>query len=338
MILIPETSLQLKRGGYYQCASFPISDLARSLKVSTARQCWPVKREDRYGPHVIAVHLEISEDGGPFVPKYSYIVEGGERDIQRHPFAYGSYGLEPGYRRRGRVRIEALRGLTTKLLVENSITVGTPNSAYAFSAGQTLSVDAGSGVDRCLFAWATREGQQLTSLKYNSLDMTFIVGDTTANTEHSVLYRALSPAAGAHNLVSVLTGSQNNTLMGVPLAGVNQTTPHGTGIEATGTGSPITVNITDSVPGDIVIDGFDLVHTAGGGTTTVSGGQSPIIDLEAYGGGTGSGGVSQKAGASGTVTMSWTATVAGAWSTSAVAVKPSAVLSKRSQFLTMFPV
>lgn len=223
----------------------------------------------------------------------------------------------------GSITVTALTNLACELSAQNSITIGTPASVDGFGTGLTVSVDAGSGSDRVMVAAFLRNtAQTINAFTYNGNALTAILGAAGDNSNrHAALYRYIAPATGAHDLVSTLAGAGTHGIAGIPLDGVDQTTPAENGTGAGGTASPITVDVT-SATGNLVIDAFWVQHSGGGSTTTVGASQTAQIDRENFSGAD-SWGVSTEAGAT-TVTMSWTSTNVSGWAQAACSIKASA--------------
>lgn len=194
-----------------------------------------------------------------------------------------------------------------------TIGVGTPNSTFGFITGATISVDAGSGSDRYLLAFAIGSRQVDGAVTYNGVAMDLIAG-TGATGLHGAIYGLANPPTGAHNLDIQVVGNANVLIAGVGLDGVDQVTPHGTGSETTGTGSPLSGSVSDSATGDVVFAAGFIGHTAGGGTITKDASQTNLVENDAPDGAR-SMSISYKAGAAGTFTMQCTATQAtgGGW-------------------------
>jgi hypothetical protein len=105
--------------------------------------------------------------------------------------------------------------------------------------------------------------------------------------------------------------------------GVHQTTPVGTAASAISYGNPITVDVSSAV-GELVVDAVadraDL-----GDTLAATAGQTERSNFIADISGVGIIAGSDKAGAAGTVTMSWTAAPSGQyWAMIGVSLKPAA--------------
>lgn len=194
-----------------------------------------------------------------------------------------------------------------------AIGVGTPNSTFGFITGATISVDAGSGSDRYLLAFAIGSRQIDGNVTYDGVTMDLIAG-TGATGLHGAIYGLANPPTGAHNLDIQVVGNANVLIAGVGLDGVDQVTPHGTGSETTGTGSPLSGSVSDSATGDVVFAAGFIGHTAGGGTITKDASQTNLVENDAPDGAR-SMSISYKAGAAGTFTMQCTATQAtgGGW-------------------------
>jgi hypothetical protein len=68
-------------------------------------------------------------------------------------------------------------------------------------------------------------------------------------------------------------------LVGIPMEGVNQSSPQGTVAKTIGTGSPMSLNATSN-SGDLVIDGITSSQSAGGMTITPDASQTSVFEYD----------------------------------------------------------
>ena len=196
----------------------------------------------------------------------------------------------------------------------------TASAAITFSAATTAQSNGGSvifshtvgaGSNKILIVGVsidqTTTATVVNTVTYGGTAMTR-VGDTTGvvNTMRISLWQLVNPPSGSANVI--VTPSTNNTAFivgAVSYFGVNQTTPLGTFVQATGgSGSP-TVNAT-SATNDLVVDVVSVGGALLGNSLTGGAGQSERYNVNTavlLGGGM-IGASSTKPGAA-TVTMSW---------------------------------
>jgi len=183
------------------------------------------------------------------------------------------------------------------------------------SATEAFNHTVGSGTNRLLMvSVATRGAEAVSAITYGGVSMTRADGITPGNM-HTALWYLLDPASGTASVSMTCTTTLIITAQAVSLSGVNQSTPFGTLVKASGTSAAATVNASSGV-GEVVID---FVSTRGGEALTEGAGQTSIIETinSTYI----SSGVSTEPGAA-TTTMSWTWATGVAWSQIAIPVKP----------------
>lgn len=325
MILVPQRLLKLGKGESITL-EFPVREVARSVFVALKGQGLASARLDVVNPHGDLLWAGGSKirDVGFFrlgAGKFEAISLQERKKLSERPRRYFSKQV-------GLLHVLALEDFVGELVAENSISVGTPNSIDGISAGHTVSVDAGTGSDRLMLAGiAKNTAATIDAFTYNANALTAISGADIGSSPSSALYYYIAPATGPHDLVSDLAGAGGrHSIAGVPMDGVDQTTPAENGTAATGTSSPATVDVT-SATGNLVVDLLMWNHSGAGGTTTKDASQDIVIDRENYDGAR-SWGMSSEAGDT-TVTMSWTGTqVSGStWVLSAASIKAAAAAS-----------
>jgi len=180
---------------------------------------------------------------------------------------------------------------------------------------------------------------------YNGVSMTSLLSglqNVSAGTENArtELFRLIAPATGTHDIVVTITNSQEIDLAAISLTGVHQTTPENTPTytEVDNAGS-ISQNVS-SATDELVLDGV-MYWADQSGAAVVGGGQTDRVHQTQVGDNNDVA-ISTEPGAT-TVTMSWTWASGVAYAAHiAWAVKPTAaavaIVSKQSNFLTMFPV
>ena len=205
----------------------------------------------------------------------------------------------------------------------------TATSAQELSGDGVLSLThTAGGADRAAHAGvgiiASAGQQDSTSVTYGGTSMTEMTDTPFGVNSGQATYRLAGPATGAQTVTSTITDATPFThFLGViSLTGVDQTTPVGTPVSATGTVSPATVTVASVGADDLVVDnvmlGAALVAPVVGADQTERWSQS-----EALNGGEGRG--STQPGTAGGV-MSWTFTTdpGDDWGIAAVAFKPVA--------------
>ena len=203
--------------------------------------------------------------------------------------------------------------VNTTPTLDGTPTTGTANN----TSGITFSYTTGSGSNRLLMVGVSWSSTSVTvsTVTFNSVALSSVGTSYYSGQARRVqIWRLLAPAASTTaNVVVTFSGAVYGVAGAVDFAGVDQCTPLGTALGATGNTGTATVSPT-SVAGDLV---FDTV--AAGTALTVNGSQAPQWNI---GDGTNIyGGASTKTATGTTTTMSWTLT-SGYWATYAVAIKP----------------
>jgi len=182
-----------------------------------------------------------------------------------------------------------------------------------------------SGSNRILIvALSTRDGSaSVSGVWYGSELLSQIGGQAATGSQNRTdLWYMLAPPTGTANVFVGLLTSKRVVASAISFTGVNQTTPLGTFVGATGQSTTASVNVS-SAPGELVLD---TVTTNGDANTlTANAGQTEQWDLFS---GTGDlnnvrGGGSTEPGAA-SVTMSWRLGASKVWAIGAVAIKPAA--------------
>lgn len=166
-------------------------------------------------------------------------------------------------------------------------------------------------------------GEAVSSITYNG-DALSVVPSGTADSgaAHSELWFLINPDTGTHDVVVTLTGNAFGILAGsVSFTDAHQTTPNGTAVTATGSGSAPSV-VAGSASGELV---QDVVTIENVGVLSVGAGQTARWN-GTTGGGWADGGSSTEPGDA-SVTMSWSSTGSSVWAIVACPVKPTAVVS-----------
>lgn len=232
------------------------------------------------------------------------------------------------------------RGVITIVAVAILFALGFAQKASAQIAIDNVSTASGANSNVNTLSWShtVRSGQNgilivalsqrdgttaTTGVWYGGTLLTQIGGQAaTGSQSRTDLWYMLAPPAGTANIFVALLTSKRIVASAISFTGVNQTTPLGTFVGATGQSTTATVNVS-SKPGELVLD---TVTTSGDANIlTANAGQTERWDLFS---GTGDlnnvrGGGSTEAGAA-SVTMSWTLGASKVWAIGAVAIKPAA--------------
>ena len=166
----------------------------------------------------------------------------------------------------------------------------------------------------------------VVGITYNGVSLTKIDAQAAGTYCRSELWYLVAPAAGTHDIVVDLGsahtgGGASGYIVGgaTSWTGADQSSPLGTAAKATGTTTPVTVNVT-SVAGEYVVDSA-CAYKATAITLTVGASQTSAWNETPATGYVGAG--SYEASAS-TITMSWTLSAAAlGWATVAVPIKPA---------------
>lgn len=171
-----------------------------------------------------------------------------------------------------------------------------------------------------------RFASAVTGVTYNGVAMTQIsYNDPGANLVVCKVFRLLTPATGAHNVVVTASTARNLACTSLSFTGADQTTPDGAVVNSNGGSSTAISDAVTSATGEIVVDAAVIMeNTASAATLTVGSGQTSRSNQEQVSGGNGLvAAASTEAGAA-SVTMSWTASAASYWVHSSFAVKSGA--------------
>ena len=204
-----------------------------------------------------------------------------------------------------------------------TIAVDTISSAATASGGAaslTFSHTVNSGSDSILIVEVTSShggaGDPVTSVTYGGQNLTLLGSANLPNAESADIWYLLAPPVGTASVVVTLTGSCHFVAGATDYFGVDQATPLGTLVTATGNSSTPSLTVA-SAAGQLVIDSLiaqgDVAPIApsGPGQTQLWSQTTGTSAGDALGGG------SDQAGAS-SVTMSWTQSSAKNWALAAV--------------------
>lgn len=202
----------------------------------------------------------------------------------------------------------------------NVVTLESSGSNYASGLSGTTytdtSITVGSGSDRCLFVWLginAGNPPNVSGVTWNGAAMTQVGSSAGASDQPLSLWRLVNPAVGNHSLVATLGSSVSGAqvvVLWANMLGVDQTTPAGTSVSDTDTGTnPV---LTAAPTGDAAgyplcgVIGWDsdavMTFTSGGGQTRLATGPTDqqftgCLDTEAPVGGAQSFGITGNTGA-----------------------------------------
>jgi hypothetical protein len=146
-----------------------------------------------------------------------------------------------------------------------------------------------------------------TTATYNAVSMTSlgVVHSGGSTSGYVQFFYLINPASGANNVVVTAAGSTGGSVDygggSISFTGVHQTTPLGSPFTNTANGTSVSVNVTGTTAGNMVVD----TACAGTSMTSVGGSQTQRVHAN-----TGSGAAANQLGmstaaAGGTVTMTW---------------------------------
>lgn len=225
---------------------------------------------------------------------------------------------------------EVLLAITTEApapqwIVSSSVAFDAVTSAQELNGDGILSLThTSTGSDRAVFgASGCRNIQTSTSMTYGGTSMTemwdFSHGSSSIATHG---YRLAAQATGAQTVTSTLSGAAEDNGLGViSMTGVDQTTPVGTAVTASGVSTTPSVTVGSVGTDDLVVDGCMTAY-GDGVTQTVGADQTSRFAELLFWNGSHLTGSSQLGSAGGV--MSWT-TSSRAWLIGAVAFKPVTV-------------
>ena len=179
-----------------------------------------------------------------------------------------------------------------------------------------------SGADRLMLVGVSlnpNAGETVTSVTYNGTPLTFVGFANWSNDTRAEIWQLVAPAIGTHDVVINFSAPLSyGSVAGVmTFTGVNQVTPLGTFVAASGSSAgPATVNVS-SATNQLV---FDTVGCETCTSLTVGAGQTQRWNLFMDDGNV-MGAASTEPGAA-TVTMSWTLGTADYWAIGAVPINP----------------
>ena len=357
-VISPKAPIVLSAGVEFVSPKVPIPALTDRIELRLRRPttllplAWPATAELR-------VRLIITADGVAHVFQGS--ASGGIRlskDGKELPFyvlrassTWGFFGATEGFPKRlgqgkglftAHIEITALSGSVMSEVEVDGDESPAPqvpfHSSVAFDAvtsAQELSGDGvlslthtATGADRAAFAGvgiiASNTEQNSTSVSYGGIGMTEMWDTPAVQNTGAAGYRLAAPATGAQTVTSTIQDATPFThFLGlISMTGVDQTTPVGTPVSATGTDTAPTVTVASVGADDLVVD--NLMVGGSLGTVTIGADQTERWS-QSEGPNTGEGRGSTQLGTAGGV-MSWTlgATPVDAWAIGAVAFKPVA--------------
>lgn len=134
-------------------------------------------------------------------------------------------------------------------LALDAFTQGTVVGATSLTISHVVGAASGYRLMRVVVSWIDPTGllldPQVSSVKYNGVDLTLLAGSTIVTTSGNTqkTYYLLNPASGTHNVVVTMSDLLNIEATVDSWDGVNQTTPFGTPATNFGTGTSASVSV-----------------------------------------------------------------------------------------------
>jgi hypothetical protein len=172
-------------------------------------------------------------------------------------------------------------------------------------------------------SWRNNSSQTISSVTCAGSAMTLVPGSTATNSTNCVteMYYILAPAAGANTILITFSAAALCTAGASSWFCVNQTTPFGTAVVATGSTNASSVTVT-SAAGEVVVDSLAKENSTE--APSVGGGQTQLynqccnnatVDNNVFN-------CSSWAAGAASVVMAWSWTTAKQWAASGVPLKP----------------
>jgi hypothetical protein len=204
-------------------------------------------------------------------------------------------------------------------------TVSTANTGTGLVSTLTWAHTVDAGPQRILVVTVSVRGAvTISGITYGGIPLTFLqrqlINVSAATAE---IWYLLNPPVGTANLIITESGTARFAAAAANYTNVNQVTPFGTPVTATGTTTSATVNVTGVAAGEVVIDALSKrdsteIPTADFGQGVRAQYVAGVTASDIYS----PGGTSFKIG-TGTINMLWTwSTTARNWAMVAVAMKP----------------
>ena len=202
------------------------------------------------------------------------------------------------------------------------VIVGNSSSSLTTGASLTWSHTVGSGDNGYLIVSIAYKSKNtsVTSVTYGGTALTLLGGTTFSggdDTRAEMWYLKI-PATGTDNVVVNLSASSDFVAGATNYYNVDQTTPTGSVVGATGSGGTPSVTVA-SAANELVIDTLAQRSVT---TGTVGAGQAEAFQQSTGGGGTNQWGSSSREAGEASVTMSWNMSGGSEWALAAVALKP----------------
>lgn len=149
------------------------------------------------------------------------------------------------------------------------------NTGAVDQTSLTWSHTVGAGSNRILVVGVSirnSAGQTVSSVTYAGVGLTFIGAQSNGTNSRIEMWRLLAPATGTNSIVVTMSAGAHFVGGAASFTGVDQTTPLGTFVSATGNTSTPTVNAS-SATGEVVIDTLamrgsaDTITSVGAGQT-----------------------------------------------------------------------
>lgn len=202
-----------------------------------------------------------------------------------------------------------------------AIALTTRSSATNNAATLSWSHTIPAGTDRILVVGvAVRSGTNISSVTHGGVPLTFIVGQSSPQSENRVeMWQLVAPAVGTANIVVNLPAAAEIAAGVVAFTGVDPAAPLGNFATASGNSGLATLNVV-SATGEVVVDA--IAANGDAASLSVGGGQTAQWSTNTGPASTNIRGASSTENGSAFTTMSWTLGAARRWSQAAVALRP----------------
>jgi len=208
-MLLAHVPRRVFRAGERMVLPFDIQDAARSIHILFESPEWPECSQ------LFGAELQLW-DGRRWTRGGGFTTCGGQ---QKTPYA--QIGLYPRKTPHARVVLRAKHDVRSSVVVHNSITVGTHGTVVAAADNANVAVDAGSGSNRCLFAFLLRSNRVIDTFTYNSIALTVVGEAAGASSDRATIGKQVAPATGSHTLHAHLIGGADFSLTRVPMDGAD---------------------------------------------------------------------------------------------------------------------
>jgi hypothetical protein len=199
-----------------------------------------------------------------------------------------------------------------------SVSSGSINSGSSLTISHTT-----SGSDRLMLVGVslrpTSNNYSVASITYNGVALTKVGSVVRKSAARTEIWRLIAPPTGTSNVVITFNSSVTSGAVAgvITFTGVNQTTPLGTFVSATGSSGTASRNVSSAV-GEMV---FGVVDARTSSSLTQGAAQTERWDLTAGSGNSHGAGSTQQGAVA--VTTAWSLGSSADWAIGAVPIKPA---------------